>query len=134
MSIISRIDPKRLPTPSVRALFLIWLFFSVLTMLSFYFNIRALNDVDVPAHIGAGLVITAFIYTTVRVKNGREALALAFIPFILWELIEIFISSNVQDGGYFFRLFEETFGNQVRDVTMDTLGSVVFTVMTGRKM
>jgi hypothetical protein len=134
MSIISKIDPKKLPTPSVRFLFLLWLFFSILTVLVFYFNLRALNDIDVPTHIGAGLVITAFIFTTVKVERGRDALALAIVPFILWEFIELGITARVADGGFLFRLFDESFGNQVQDVLMDTLGFFVFAILTGKRM
>ena len=132
MSIIPKINPKELRTPSVRALFLVWLFFSITTILAFYFQIRALYDIDVPTHIGAGLVISAFIYTTVKVKNGRQALALAMAPFILWELIEIGICSQTGDG-FLFRLFSETFNNHVQDVIMDTLGFFVFMITTGRR-
>lgn len=133
MSIIRKINLDKLSTPSVRALFLIWLFFSIITTFVFYFQVRALHHIDVPTHIGAGLVITAFIYTTIKVKNGRQALALAFVPFLLWELIEIGITANVQDGEFLFRLFNETFKNQVQDVAMDTLGFLTFIVLTGRR-
>lgn len=133
MSIISKIDPRNLPTPSVRILFLIWLFFSVITTFVFYFQVRALHHIDVPTHIGAGLVISALIFSTIKVQRGREALALAFIPFLLWELIEIGISDGVTAGGFLFRLFEETFDNQVQDVSMDTLGFLAFMIMTGRR-
>lgn len=133
MRIIPKIDPEKLRTPSVRALFLIWLFFCILTLFTFYFQIRALNNIDIPAHLGAGLVITAFIYSTVKVKNGRQALTFAFIPFILWELIEIGITSGATDGTFIFRLFHETFDNQIQDITMDTLGFIIYMIMTGKR-
>lgn len=132
MSIIPKINPEKLRTPSIRVLFLVWLFFSITTIFAFYFQIRALYDVDVPAHIGAGLVISAFIYTTVKVKNGRQALALAMMPFILWEFIEIGICSQAGDG-FLFRLFSETFNNHVQDIIMDTLGFFVFMITTGKR-
>ncbi len=132
MSIISKINPDKLRNPSIRILFLIWLFFSVITTFVFYFQINALQHIDIPTHIGAGLVIAAFIYTTIKTKNGRQALSLAFIPFLLWELIEIGISNTVEQG-FIFRLFHETNGNMLQDVTMDTLGFFVFMIMTGRK-
>lgn len=133
MSIINKIDPRNLPTPGVRALFLIWFCLSILTTLAFYFQIRALHHIDVPTHIGAGLVITAFIFSTIKIRRGREALALAFIPFLLWEMIEIGISNEVADGTFLFRLFDETLSNQIQDVSMDTLGFLAFMIMTGRR-
>jgi|GEM_PF-2629847 hypothetical protein len=133
MNIFSKIDPEKLQQPSLRALFLIWLTFSVITTFVFYFQIRMLHHIDVPTHIGAGLVITAFIYSTVKVKNGRRALLLALIPFIVWEFIEIGISSQADPGGFAYRLFKETTGNMTQDVAMDTLGFFVFTVLTGKK-
>ena len=132
MSIIPKINPEKLRNPSVRLLFLVWLFFSIITIFAFYFKIHALQNVDVPTHIGAGLVIAAFIYTTVKVKSGRQALALAFVPFILWELIEIGICCHAGDG-FFFRLFNETFYNHIQDITMDTLGFFFFMIMTRRR-
>ncbi len=132
MNILPRINPERLQRPSLRALFLVWLTFSVITTFTFYYQIDALSFIDVPTHIGAGLVITAFIYSTIKVKNSRQALCLALIPFIVWELIEIGISSHV-DPGFINRLFTETRGNMTQDVVMDTLGFLVFTVMTGKK-
>ena len=133
MSIIPKINPEKLRNPSVRALFLIWLFFCVITIFAFYFQINALDHIDVPTHLGAGLVITALIYTTVKVKNGRQALTLAFIPFVLWELIEIGISHNVADRDFIYRLFHETKSNMFQDVSMDTLGFFVFMILTGRR-
>jgi hypothetical protein len=133
MSILKRINPEKLRRPSLRVLFLIWLTFSVITTFVFYFQIDALSFIDVPTHIGAGLVITAFIYSTVKVKDGRRALLLALIPFIVWEFIEIGISSQVDQGGFVYHLFKETTGNMTQDVAMDTLGFLVFTVMTGRR-
>jgi hypothetical protein len=47
MSILPKINLDKLSTPSVRALFLIWLFFSI-TILTFYFQIRVLHHIDVP--------------------------------------------------------------------------------------
>lgn len=134
MNILPRIDPQRLQTPSLRALFLLWLTFCIITTFAFYYEIDALAYIDVPTHLGAGLVITSFIYTTVKIKNGRQALCLAFIPFIVWECIEIGISSQAEPGGFFYRLFKETTGNMTQDVTMDTLGFLVFTVLTGKKI
>lgn len=132
MSILPKIDFQKLRKPSVRFLFLVWLFFSTLTFFAFYFQIRLLNHIDVPTHIGAGLVITAFIYSSVKVRSGRQALSLAFIPFILWEMIEIGISHNVAPG-FIYRLFHETRGNILQDVSMDTLGFFTFMIMTGRR-
>ncbi|MFA7171405.1 MAG: hypothetical protein WC180_05415 [Candidatus Paceibacterota bacterium] len=133
MSILPKINPEKLRTPGVRALFIVWFFFSILTVFAFYFQIRALNHIDIPTHIGAGLVIAAFIYVTVKVKNGRQALMFAFIPFLLWELIEIGISSGVTGGGFLFRLFNETINNRIQDVVMDTLGFLVYMIMTGKR-
>ncbi len=133
MSILPKIDPERLKNPSLRALFLVWLIFSIITTFTFYYEIRLLHHIDVPTHIGAGLVITAFIYSTVKVKNGRQALLVALIPFIVWEFIEIGISSQVDQGGFLYRLFNETTGNMTQDVAMDTLGFLVFTVLTGKR-
>jgi hypothetical protein len=133
MSILPKINPEKLRTPGVRALFIVWFFFSILTVFAFYFQIRALNHIDIPTHIGAGLVIAAFIYVTVKVKNGRQALMFAFIPFVLWELIEIGISDGVSEGSFLFRLFNETANNQIQDITMDTLGFFIFIVMTGKR-
>jgi len=133
MNILPKINPEKLRNPSVRALFLVWLFFSIITVFTFYYQIRELNNIDMPTHIGAGLVIAAFIYATVKVKNGRQALMFAFIPFVLWELIEIGISDGVSEGSFLFRLFNETANNQIQDITMDTLGFFIFIVMTGKR-
>ncbi|MFA7169286.1 MAG: hypothetical protein WC178_00310 [Candidatus Paceibacterota bacterium] len=133
MSILHKIDLKKLrDDKNVQILFLIWIFFCIATALVFYFQINALHHIDVPTHIGAGLVITAFIYATIKVKNGRQALALAFIPFILWEIIEITISHNVEPG-FIYRLFNETNSNILQDISMDTLGFFVFMIMTGKR-
>jgi hypothetical protein len=133
MAILPKINLAKIRCkPSVFNLFLVWLFFSIITTFVFYFQIDALAHIDVPAHIGAGLVIAAFISSTVKVKNGREALALAFIPFILWELIEILISTHTHSP-FLFRLFHETILNKTQDVAMDTLGFLVFMKMTKRR-
>ncbi len=133
MSIFSRIDFKQVKgDKQVLALFLCWLFFSILTTFVFYFRISALSNIDVPTHIGAGLVIAAFVFSTVKVKSGKEALALCFIPFLLWEFIEIGISNGVEEG-FVYRLFEETRANRIQDISMDTLGFLVFMIMTGRR-
>lgn len=133
MSFLARIDYKQVKKQKdVQILFLIWLFFSILTLFVFYFQIQLLSHVDVPTHIGAGLVIAAFIFSTVKVRSGREALALAFVPFLLWELIEIGISAGISNP-FLFRLFEETRWNQIQDVSMDTLGFLVFLIMSGRR-
>ena len=133
MSIISKIDYKKIKTDkNIRIFFWIWLFFCILTIFTFYFQISIFSNVDVPTHIGAGLVISAFIYTTVKGKNGKEALALAFVPFVLWEFIEIGISAHV-DSQFLYRLFEETRRNQIQDIVMDTLGFLIFMITTGRR-
>lgn len=134
MSILSKIDYKKAKGDKhVRVWFFIWLLFSILTTIAFYFQVSALKDIDVPTHIGAGLVIAAFIFTTVKVKNGREALALAFIPFLVWEFIEIGVAANAHDGGFIFRTFHETPGDKIQDVAMDIAGFLVFVKMTGRR-
>lgn len=134
MSIFRKIDLQEVQkNPAVKSLFLVWLVLSIITTLAFYYEIRSLHHIDVPTHIGAGMVITAFIYSAVKVKNGRQALALAFIPFLLWEFIEIGIAGNVQDGGFLFRIFDETFRNRIQDLAMDVLGFFVFMIMTGRR-
>jgi uncharacterized membrane protein len=134
MNILNRFDLKKIKksSTSVRFLFLFWLFFALLTLLAFYFQIRALSDVDVPTHLGAGLVIAAFIFSTVKVKSGREALLLAFVPFVLWELIEMLIAGTTHDP-FLYRLFQETRGNHLQDVVMDTLGFLVFMKLSGRR-
>lgn len=134
MSIFRKIDLQEVQkNPAVKSLFLVWLVLSIITTLAFYYEIRSLHHIDVPTHIGAGMVITAFIYSAVKVKNGKQALALAFIPFLLWELIEIGIAGSAQDGSFFFRLFDETFRNRIQDLAMDVLGFFVFMIMTGRR-
>ena len=134
MSILAKIDFKKVQKdPSVEFLFMIWLILSIITTFAFYFQLRSLHHIDIPTHIGAGLVISAFIYTSVKVKNGRQALALAFIPFLLWEFIEISIAGSVQPDGFLFRLFYETLYNRTQDIVMDTLGFFTFMIMTGRR-
>lgn len=133
MSIMKRIDLKKVrQDPNVFAFFIVWLSLSIVTLLAFYFNIKALSNIDVPTHIGAGLVIAAFIFSTVKVKSGKQALAIAFIPFITWEITEVIISSYAHNP-FIFRLFHETVQNHIQDVAMDTLGFLVFIKMTARK-
>ncbi|MDD3190467.1 MAG: hypothetical protein PHI66_02135 [Candidatus Pacebacteria bacterium] len=132
MEILNRIDLKKVKNDKyTKRLFLIWFILSATTTLAFYFQIKTLAHIDIPTHIGAGLVITAFIFATIKVKNGRQALALAFIPFILWELTEIGISGRT-GSDFLFRLFHETNSNMLQDLIMDTLGSLVFIKMTGK--
>jgi len=133
MELLKRIDLKKIKNDKyTKKLFLIWFAFSAITTLAFYFEIKALSHIDIPTHIGAGLVITAFIFATIKVKNGKQALALAFIPFLLWEFIEIGISGRAESD-FLFRLFYETRGNILQDLTMDTLGFLVFIKMTGKR-
>lgn len=133
MNILHKLDLRKIKeSPHVQILFLIWLFFAVLTFFAFYYQISLFRHIDVPTHLGAGLVIAAFIYATVSVRNGKQALCLAFVPFLLWECIEIGISGSTHNP-FLFRLFEETRANQLQDVSMDTLGFLVFVKMTGRK-
>lgn len=133
MSIFSRANYKKIKGDrNIHIFFLIWLFFCILTVFAFYFQIRLLSNIDVPTHIGAGLVIAAFIFTTIKVKNGKEALLLAFVPFLVWEGIEIIISTHT-NSPFLFRLFYETPENKLQDVVMDTLGFLVFLKLTGRR-
>lgn len=133
MSIFARINYKNIKgDKTLFSLFLFWLTFCVITVFAFYYRVSALSHVDVPTHLGAGLVIAAFVYSTIRVKSGREALSLCFIPFFLWEFIEVGIAGITHDP-FLDRLFTETLFNQTQDVAMDTLGFLVFMIMTGRR-
>lgn len=133
MFILAKTDYKKVKDDkNTQAFFLIWLSFSIITVFAFYFQIAALSNIDIPTHIGAGLVIAAFIFSTIKVKNGREALILAFVPFLLWELIELEISIYTHSP-FLFRLFHETIQNKTQDVIMDVLGFLIYVKMTGKR-
>lgn len=133
MEILKKINLRKIKgKPDVYTLFIIWFIFSTITIFVFYFQINALRNVDIPTHIGAGMVIAAFIFSTIKTEKNRKAFGLAFIPFILWEFIELGISSQTQSH-FLFRLFYETEWNKMQDVGMDVLGFLVFMKLTGKK-
>lgn len=108
--------------------FYVWLLFSVATALIYRLQLSGFMHIDVPTHIMAGVVITAFIFTFVEDKNMKKAFLLAMIPFLFWELIEITMSTMIQQG-FVFHIFYEPLRNRIQDVAMDTIGFIGFIVI-----
>lgn len=134
MDISPRIDLSKITDKEnhLRFSFLIWLFFSSILIVGVYLKIRFLFNMDIPAHICFGLITAVILFTTVKIKRGKKAILLAFIPFIAWEIFEFIISNSVLERSL-HGLFCETFANKIQDVTMDTFGFVVYMIFTRKK-
>lgn len=105
--------------------FYIWLILSVITTIVFRFQFNSFHHIDIPTHIMAGVVITAFIFAFVENGSLKKAFLFALVPFLLWEAIEISMAM-IFDQGLIFRIFSETWGNRTQDVIMDSLGFMSF--------
>lgn len=115
--------------------FYIWLILSVVTTIVFRFQFNSFHHIDIPTHIMAGVVITAFIFAFVENGNLKKAFLFALVPFLLWEAIEISMAI-IFDQGFIFRIFSETWKNRAQDVAMDSLGFMSFVTVKkcrGRK-
>lgn len=121
---LSDIKKQRAITTS----FYMWLLFSVATMFVYRFHLSSLAHIDIPTHIMAGVVITAFIFAFVENSNIKRAFLFALIPFFFWELIEITMSTMIQQG-FVFNIFQETLRNRAQDVVMDTIGFISFIIV-----
>jgi len=129
---IEKVDIRKNWKSRIGRLFVLWLILSITTTLVFYFQKSFLYNVDVPTHICAGAVIAVFIFAALKVENWQRALLLAFVPFILWEFIEIFIAHTATQE-FLIRLFDETLENRVQDLLMDTLGFLLVAIEGGIK-
>jgi hypothetical protein len=105
--------------------FYIWLILSIGTVMAFHFQLSNLRHIDIPTHIMAGVVITAFIFAFVENGNLKKAFLFALVPFLLWEAIEISMAM-IFDQGFIFRIFSETWKNRAQDMAMDSLGFISF--------
>lgn len=105
--------------------FYIWLILSIITIIAFHFQLSSLRHIDIPTHLMAGMVITAFVFAFVENGNLKKAFLFALVPFLLWEAIEISMAT-IFDQGFIFRIFSETWKNRVQDLVMDTLGFISF--------
>jgi hypothetical protein len=111
---------------------LFWLFFTTILVYGVYFRNSYLCNMDIPAHVCAGFIIAVVIFRYVKIKRAQKALLVAFIPFVLWEIFEFTVAHSVSPA-ILHGIFQETPANKIQDVANDTLGFVVFMIITKRK-
>lgn len=118
---------------SIMISFIVWLSISLALTYGVYFKIRTLYNMDVLAHTCAGIMIAAFIFKKTGIRNSRQALLAAMVPFIVWEFFE-FGMVHVFGTYRLHGIFYETFANKIQDISMDTLGFLIYIISTGRKL
>src|SRR5665811_664135 len=99
---------------------LVWFVLCLVTIVAFYRDLPSHNWIDIPTHIFAGIMITAFIFK-LQDREPKKILLLAFLPFLGWEFFEIG-AAMVSHNEFIINIFQESISNHIQDVSMDVLG------------